>query len=373
MPWLNIEILEIYKKVVFKINTHNLESYLELVKPLNSKAMEDSQKRWDSLAKPLNSLGELEKMIVKISGMVGTSEVDLSKKCAVVLCADNGIIAENVTQTGNEVTYTVAKNVSQGCANVNFMASVSNADVFSVDIGMVADIEDGYEILDRKVSHGTKNFLETSAMTMDETLKAIEVGINLVEELKIKGYKVIATGEMGIGNTTTSSALASVLLNLPVETVTGKGAGLSDGGLKNKVEVIKKGISLRQPNPEDPLDVLSKLGGLDICGMVGLYIGGAIHRMPIVIDGLISAVSALISARICPETVGYMLPSHMSTEPATVKIMDELGLSPTIHAGMHLGEGTGAVALFPLLDMAMKVYDSDRTFNSIGMEAYQKL
>jgi nicotinate-nucleotide--dimethylbenzimidazole phosphoribosyltransferase len=289
------------------------------------------------------------------------------------MCADNGIVEENVTQTDSSITYTVAKNMAENSSNVNLMAKLSNADSFTVDIGMNATVEDGLNIIDRKVSHGTKNFLKAPAMTMEQCTQAILTGIEMVEMVKSKGYNIIATGEMGIGNTTTSSALVSVLLGVEPSLVTGKGAGLSNSGLKRKIEVIQEGIAKHHPDSNSPLEVLSKLGGYDICGMVGVFLGGAIYRIPIVIDGLISAVSALIAYRLSPSTLDYMLPSHIGTEPAMKLVMQELGLNPIIHANMHLGEGTGAVCMFPILDMAMNVYNSNRTFESIGMEAYKEL
>ena len=351
----------------------NLKEYLNKITPLNNSAMILSQQCWDSLAKPLGSLGELENIIVKISGMVNTPKVDISKKCVVIMCADNGIVKENVTQTDSSVTYVVAKNMAEGTSNINLMANISKADVFTIDIGMNIPIDNNLNIIDKKVSYGTKSFLDTDAIGLNNTIKAIINGIDLVKTLKDKNYKIIATGEMGIGNTTTSSAIASVLLNLPVKDVTGKGAGLSNNGLKRKIEVIQKGIELRKPDKSNPLDVLSKVGGLDIAGLVGVFIGGAIYRIPIVIDGFISSISALISARLCPKTINFMIASHMSTEPATRLIMHELNLSPIIKANMHLGEGTGAVTIFPLLDMALNVYNSNRTFNSLGLDAYKKL
>jgi nicotinate-nucleotide--dimethylbenzimidazole phosphoribosyltransferase len=289
------------------------------------------------------------------------------------MCADNGIVEENITQTDSSITYTVAKNMAENSSNVNLMAKLSNVDSFTVDIGMNATVEDGLNIIDRKVSHGTKNFLKAPAMTMEQCTQAILTGIEMVEMVKSKGYNIIATGEMGIGNTTTSSALVSVLLGVEPSIVTGKGAGLSDSGLKRKIEVIREGIAKHHPDSNSPLEVLSKLGGYDICGMVGVFLGGAIYRIPIVIDGLISAVSALIAYRLSPSTVDFMLPSHIGKEPAMKLVMQELGLNPIIHANMHLGEGTGAVCMFPILDMAMNVYNSNRTFESIGMEAYKKL
>lgn len=351
----------------------NFFEYGQTSNTLDVNAMELSKMRWNTIAKPLDSLGELEDIVCKISGMVGTPNIDISKKCVVVMCADNGIVKENVTQSDSSVTYLVAKSMASGTSNVNLMASVSNADVIVVDIGMDTNVESGLNIIDRKVSYGTESFLDTETMGIANTLKAINTGIELVGSLKDGGYQIVATGEMGIGNTTTSSAIASVLLDLPVEEVTGKGAGLSDGGLLHKVEVIKRGIAFTKPNRDDPLDVLKKLGGLDVAGLVGVFIGGAVHRIPIVIDGFISSVSALVAYRCCPNCLNFMVASHMSTEPASKVVMEELRLSPIVNANMRLGEGTGAVTIFPLLDMAMNVYNSNRTFESIGLEAYKRL
>jgi nicotinate-nucleotide--dimethylbenzimidazole phosphoribosyltransferase len=350
-----------------------LKQYLENIKPIDAHAMHTAKGFWDTIAKPLNSLGELEKLVCKMAGITGNPQVEISKSCVAVMCADNGIVEEGVTQTDNSITYLVAKNMSMGTANVNLMARASHSDVFVVDIGMATPLENGLNIIDKKVSLGTKNFLKSQAMTGEQVNQAILVGIETVRNLKAKGYNIIATGEMGIGNTTTSSAIASVLLGVSPKVVTGKGAGLSEDGLQHKVEVIEKAIEMHHPDPHDPLDVLAKVGGYDICGMVGLYLGGAVYGVPIIIDGLISAVSALVACRLSKESVGYMLPSHMSKEPATTLIMKELGLDPIIHANMCLGEGTGSVALIPILNMALEVYHSNRTFNSIGMEAYKPL
>jgi nicotinate-nucleotide--dimethylbenzimidazole phosphoribosyltransferase len=210
-------------------------------------------------------------------------------------------------------------------------------------------------------------------MTRQQAIQAIEVGIDIVFELKEKGIQIIATGEMGIGNTTTSSAIASVLLELPVETVTGKGAGLSNAGLERKIEVIKKAIERNKPGKDDPIDVLSKVGGYDIAGLAGLYIGGAAARIPVVIDGFISAVAALIAIRMEPKVADYMIPSHESKENAGRLILEALSYTPYITCEMCLGEGTGAIALFPLLDMGLAVYHQMSTFEQIEIEAYQPL
>ena len=226
---------------------------------------------------------------------------------------------------------------------------------------------------DLKVAMGTRNMVKEPAMTREETVKGIEAGIEMVSRLKAKGYGLLATGEMGIGNTTTSSAVASVLLDRPVEEMTGRGAGLSSDGLNRKITAIKKAIDKHQPDPKDAIDVLAKVGGLDIAGMAGVFIGGAAFSVPVVIDGFISCVAALIAQRICPTVGDYMIASHVSKEPAAHLILEALGKEAVIHGDMCLGEGSGAVALFPFLDMGTAVYQSMSTFDDIHVEQYEEL
>lgn len=345
--------------------------YIEALKRIEAPdeiAKMQCMKRWDSIAKPLRSLGKLEEGIIQIAGIIGSPQVKLDHKALVILCADNGVVAEGVTQSQSEVTAIVAENFLEmnSCACV--MAKQIGAEVFPIDIGMNRDTKLSPH---RKVAYGTKNMLQEPAMTREQAIRVIEVGIEIAFELKEKGYQIIATGEMGIGNTTTSSAIAAVLLELPVEQVTGKGAGLSGEGLERKIEVIKKSIERNRPDKSDPLDVLSKVGGYDIAGMVGLYIGGAAAKLPVVIDGFISAVAALLAIRIEPKVYPYLLPSHVSKEKAGELLLNALGMRPYLNCDMCLGEGTGAIALFPLLDMGLAVYNQMSTFEQIEIEAYQ--
>lgn len=331
-----------------------------------------AEAKWRSRAIPLGSLGLLEKAVVKIAGLTGNTNVSISKRAVLVMCADNGVVSEGVTQCGSEVTSLVAGNIAKGNSSVCRMADVAHAEVFPVDIGMIAQV-DLPEILDRRIAAGTGNIAVGPAMTREQAVQAIEVGIELVRTQKEKGYSMLATGEMGIGNTTTSSAVAAVLLGRPVTEVTGRGAGLSNDGLKRKVAVIEKAIAVNQPDPLDALDVLHKLGGFDIAGMAGVFIGGAIYQVPVLIDGFISAVSALVAAKLCPSSICSMIASHVSAEPAASFALDELGFKPLITAGLRLGEGTGAVCAWPLLDMALAVYNDMSTFTEIGIDAYQPL
>ena len=252
------------------------------------------------------------------------------------------------------------------------MAEVAGVDIFPVDIGMATDVS-GLTVGEKKVARGTKNFAKEPAMSRQEVWKAIEVGIGIVRELREKGYGVIATGEMGIGNTTTSSAVASVLLGKDPEEVTGKGAGLTSEGLKRKIRVIREAIRTHAPYAQDVPDVLSKVGGLDIAGMTGLFLGGALYHVPVVIDGFISAVAALCAVRMVPDAAGYVLPSHVSAEPAGAMILEALHLTPFLTCDMCLGEGSGAVAVMPLLEMGLQVYRKMGSFSDIQVEQYQIL
>ncbi len=331
--------------------------------------MAAAKARWDAIGKPLNSLGLLEQLVRQIAGITGDSNVTLSRKCVAVLCADNGVVAEGVTQTDSSVTAVVAANMAKGIANINAMARVANAAVVPVDIGICTDVRcDGLQV--EKVAYGTRNLLREPAMTREQAERAIGVGVRLVEQLQRQGYQIIATGEMGIGNTTTSSAVLCVLLHEPVERVAGRGAGLSNEGLRRKQTVIREAIRRHQPNPNDPIDVLAKVGGLDLAGLAGVCLGGAIYRVPIVLDGLISAAAALAAVGMHAGVADYLLASHLSREPASATALEKLGLQPVIHGGLALGEGTGAVALFPLLDMALSVYQQDTTFAKINIPQY---
>lgn len=349
-----------------------LEAIGHNVRELDAVSMNLCRQNWDKLAKPLRSMGAFEDVITQIAGIKGTAKVNIQKKAIVVMCSDNGVVEEKVTQTDSFVTTAVTINMGKGRGNINKLAKASGAKVIPVDIGICQDI-DSPEILHKKISYGTKNISKEPAMDEEQVMRAIDIGIDLVRELKAEGYELIGTGEMGIGNTTTSSAITSVLLDLNPKTVTGKGAGLTLEGINHKIEVIEKAINLNQPNPNNPLDILRKLGGYDIAGLTGVFLGGMVYQVPIVIDGFISSVAALLAVRIRKEAIHYMIPSHLSMEPACQYIMKELGLSPIIHGNLALGEGSGAAFLFPLLDMACDMYLEGSTFEDISVPAYEHL
>ncbi|WP_310603329.1 nicotinate-nucleotide--dimethylbenzimidazole phosphoribosyltransferase [Anaerosporobacter sp.] len=340
------------------------------IKPRDEIAIENARNHWLNIAKPLFSLGKLEKAVIDIAGMKGTCDYKLDKRGLLIFCADNGVVAEGVTQTGQEVTAIVSDNFSKGNTSVCKMAQIAKADVMPIDIGIAVDVP-SITKKELKVAYGTKNMTKEAAMTREEAVKAILIGIDAVKQCKETGYEILATGEMGIGNTTTSSAVASVLLHKPVELVTGKGAGLTNEGLERKVQAIKKAIEINKPDANDAIDVLLKVGGLDIAGIVGAFLGGALYQIPIVIDGFICAVAALIAARINTFARDYMIPSHVSKEPAGKMVLKELGLEPYITCDMCLGEGTGAVVVLPLLDMGLAVYREMNTFADINIDNYE--
>lgn len=347
-----------------------LEETIRKITPLDKEAMKNAQERWNSIAKPLHSLGMLEELVIQIAGMTGNPAVDIGKKALVAMCADNGVVAEGVTQCGQEVTAVVAEEFLAGNSTACKMCQHCGADLIPVDVGMAVDTK---VRTDLKVAYGTGNLAKEPAMTREQAVRSIEAGIHMAEELAGKGYRMLATGEMGIGNTTTSSAMASVFLDQSPEKMTGRGAGLTSQGLEKKIQVIKESIVLHRPDKNEPLDVLSKVGGFDIGGMAGVFLGGAALKLPVVMDGFISCVAALLAVRLCPAVSDYIIASHVSKEPAARLILEALGKRALLHADMCLGEGTGAAAVFPVLDMAVMVYNTMSTFGDMQIESYQEL
>ena len=362
------------------------------------------KKHWDNAAKPLDSLGVFEDITARMGSIFGTADLKLDKKAVIVMCADNGIVDEGVSQCGSEVTLAVASAMGENKSSVCRMAAVNNTKIIPVDIGIKSD-EKISCVLDRKVANGTRNFAKEPAMTEEELCHGIQVGMDMVLHCKNEGYSIIGTGEMGIGNTTTSSAVAIAILlsdnsmdkldktkNIGnsdnrdinskidfymesyVNKLVGRGAGLSDEGLEKKKSVICKELKKYElyKSDTDILTILQTVGGLDIAGLVGVIIGGAVYHIPIVLDGVISAVAALVAVRLFPNVQDYIFASHMGKEPAVKNILDELGLKPVIYGELALGEGTGAVMMFSLLDMVLSLYNEQTTFDDIKIEAYKR-
>lgn len=357
--------------------------------------LNESRAKWDSIAKPLNSLGRFEDAINRIAAIAGTTDLSLDKVILYVFAADNGVVDEGISQAGQEVTAICAKGIAAGRHSVAVMAKKAGVDVQVVDIGVNADMSgmydvhseadvsgsvrveddhlcDGY-ILNRKIRMGTRNFAVKEAMTEEEAMAAMETGFELVETAKAKGYELVCIGEMGIGNTTTSTAIACSLLGLQAEDITGRGAGLDSEGLAIKKQVIQSAIDNYGLYGSNPLTVLKTVGGFDIAAMAGVYIGGAAYGMPIVMDGVISAVAALVAERLVPGVKEYIIPSHMSGEPAMIRITEELNLAPVIEGNMSLGEGTGAVLMVELINNIVQVYNHAARFDERDITPYEHL
>lgn len=353
-------------------NEHTREALLALkIEPPDETVRSQVLKNWDSIAKPLDGMGRFETLTAQIGAISGDAGVAIGKKAVIIMCADNGIVAESISQSGQEVTAAVAREMTRKESSVGRMAGVIGADTIPVDIGI-----NGKQTIDgmvmRKVRCGTRNFCIEPAMTEEEAVAAIWVGIELVAECKASGYQILATGEMGIGNTTTSSAVAAAFLDCEVEEVTGRGAGLSEEGLLKKKRIIKAALKKYDLKHADALRVLETVGGLDIAGLAGVCIGGALCHVPIVLDGVISLVAALIAEELVPGVREYLIASHRGKEPAIAKISERLLLYPIIDGALALGEGTGAVMMFALLDMALAVYQGRTTFSDIQVEQYTR-
>ena len=332
---------------------------------------EQAFKNWDKIAKPLNGMGRFEVLIAKIAAIVKSDTIDISKKAVVIMCADNGVVEEGISQSEQKVTIAVSGMMGQRISSVCHMAKVIGADTIPVDVGINFDgMIQG--VLNKKVCLGTRNFMKEPAMTEAEVVQAISVGIEMVASCKEAGYKILATGEVGIGNTTTSSAVATALLQCDASEVTGRGAGLSDDGLVRKQQVIETAVQKYDLYHAEPFTVLQTVGGLDIAGLVGICIGGAMYDVPIVLDGVISMSAALLAERMFPGIKKFYIPSHIGKEPAIKRIAEELELEPVIEGKLALGEGTGAVMMFPLLDMALSVYRNRTTFEDINLEQYKR-
>lgn len=330
-----------------------------------------SKKRWDSIAKPIEGLGKMEGLITKIAGAQNRIDVCIDKKAVVVFCADNGVVKQNISQVDSSVTANIVRSIQGGTSSVAVMAKSANADVFVFDVGVLTD-EAG--VVNCKLMYGTDDISEGPAMSREVAVATIEGGIAAVTKLSEEGYNLIATGEAGIGNTTTSAAVAGALLDLDASAVTGKGSGLTDEALHHKIDIVSKAWEVNEiEKSTDVIDVVAKVGGLDIAALTGAYIGAAMNKVPIIMDGIISAVAALCAFHINENVRDYIIPSHMSMEPAMIKICERLGLKPVIHADMHLGEGTGAVLLMPMLDTVMTVYNSGATFEKIEVKQYERL
>lgn len=356
-----------------------IEEMLAKAEPISPKILQEAKEHWNRIAKPLYSLGKLETIISRMAAIQGNSNQVLAKKAAlVIMCADHGVVAEGVTQTGYEVTKVVTDNFVNKRASAAIMAREAGVDLFPVDMGINCvpysenQIKKG-AVLNRKIARGSGNIAKEPAMSEQQCRQALLTGIILAGQIKDMGYHMIATGEMGIGNTTPSSAIASFLLKQPPEKMTGKGAGLSKEGIERKQKAVEAAIERykRQQITGSAIEILANLGGYDIAGIAGQFLGGYIYKIPVLIDGFISAVSALCAAEICPQAKSCMFATHISKEPAGGLVLDALELEPLVHADMCLGEGTGALTVIPMIRMAAQVYNQMGVFGEIAIEQYE--
>ena len=345
----------------------DLESWIRSVRPADEAIMNNVRMIWDHKCMPLGSLGEFQEMIVRIAGAEKTVHPHIDRKLTFVMAADNGVVGEGVSQSDHHVTTQVVENMTKDKATIAIMSKFQRSDFRIIDMGMKEHVPG---TLDRSLMSGTWNMTKGPAMTYETAEEAIRIGAEEAAEAAAKGYDLFATGEMGIGNTTTSTAVLAAFTGCDVESITGRGAGLSSEGLIRKIQAIRKALEVNKPDPRDPIDVLAKVGGLDLAGLTGIFIGAASAGIPVVIDGFIASVAALAAKRLCPEVTGYMLPSHCSMEPGALKVFDELQLQPVIYGGLRLGEGSGAVLLFAMLDHIMNIYRKLPSFDEAHVETY---
>ncbi len=346
-----------------------IEEIIQKIKPVNFKLMEEAQEKLDNLTKPQRSLGKLEDFARRIVGISGTLSPAIKRKVIFVMAGDHGVAEEGVSAYPQEVTFQMVYNFIQGGAAINVLARHIGAKIVVVDMGVAKDFPSGKGIVVKKISYGTKNIAKGPAMSKVEAERAIMAGIEVFEdELSKKGIDIIGLGEMGIANTTSSSAIVACLTKSKVEDVTGRGTGIDESQLKNKIRVIKQAIEVNRPDPEDALNVLSKIGGFEIGGLVGCILAAASHRVPIVIDGFISCVSALIAIKLAPLAKDYIFTSHNSVEKGHKIALKYIEKVPMFDLGMRLGEGTGAALGISFVDAGVKILTQMATFADAGVD-----
>jgi len=335
--------------------------------PPDEAAMETARIRQQSLAKPPHSLGRLEDISVRIAGITGKVFNRTDKRRILVFASDNGIVEEGVASAPQSVTLAQTVNIARGLTGVGVIARHYHSETDVIDLGVNADFSHP-GVRNEKIAYGTKNFAKEPAMTREQAERAMATGIGAVRRAKADGIEIIGVGEMGIGNTSTSSAVLSVLLGLSAEDTVSRGGGVNDTGFLRKKEVIDGAISLHKPDSADPIDVLSKVGGFDLCGMTGAFLAAAAERMPVVIDGFISAVAALCAVRLNPLCAHFMIPSHASMERGYRLAMEAIGLEPILNLGMRLGEGSGCPIAFEIVSTALDVIENMATFSEAAID-----
>lgn len=344
-----------------------LEEIIKDIKPLDEAAMKAARARQDTLTKPRGSLGRLEELSIQLAGMKADPLPAVERKAIIVMAADHGVAREGVSAYPSDVTAQMVLNFVRGGAAINVLAHQARARVTVVDIGVTADFEPMPGLVRRKVMCGTRNIAQGPAMTRQEAEQALQVGVDVLNEEAVQGLDLVATGDMGIGNTTPSSAIAAVLTGLPVAQVVGRGTGIDDLGLERKIKVIEQALAVNRPDPNDVLDILHKVGGLEIAGLAGVMIAAASRRIPIVVDGFISTASAMIAVGRVPGVREYLISSHQSVEIGHQAMLKHLNLKPLLDLNLRLGEGTGSALAFHLIEASARILREMATFDEAGV------
>lgn len=344
-----------------------LQKTIDRIGALDNEVMEKARVRVDNLIKPPKSLGRLEDLAVQLAGITKNIHPVVDNKAIIVMSGDHGVCEEGVAPNPQEITLMQTLNFPKGITGVCALAKASGAKIVTVDIGVKTDLEADCGVLMKKIKYGTDNMAKGPAMTREEAIKSLEVGIEVATEEIKKGINLLGTGEMGIGNTTASTAILAVIGGFNPDEITGRGAGLSSEGIQHKAKVIERAIAVNKPDASDGIDVLSKVGGLEIGGMAGVMLAAAANRVPVVVDGYISTAAALIAVAIAPKVKDYLIPSHASAEIGGKKALELLGIQPMIYMDLCLGEGSGAALVFPIIEAACHMINSMITFEEAGI------
>jgi len=349
-----------------------LYNTIDMIKPLDKGAMAEARAHQDLLTKPQGSLGRLEELAIKLAGIQGKPIPKIKHKAVITMAGDHGVVAEGVGNWPQEVTAQMVYNFLAGGAGINVLAAQAGARVVVVDMGVVAELEAHPRLISKKIAPGTQNMCLGPAMTLEQAVKSIESGIEVVAAELAKGLDIVGTGDMGIGNTTASSAICAAMTGKPVAEVTGRGTGIDNEQLEHKIEVIKRALAVNQPDPQKPLEVLAKVGGFEIGGLVGVMLAAAAYRIPVVIDGFISGAAALVAKALAPRLGDFLIAAHVSAEAGHRPLLKYLGLKPLLDLNMRLGEGTGAALGIFLAEAAARILAEMSTFAQAGVSERNK-
>ena len=346
---------------------NKLQDIIARIKPLDRAAMDSAFARQNTLTKPPGSLGRLEELSAQLAGIQGKPLPQVIHKAIITMAGDHGVVAEKIGNWPQEITAQMVHNFLNGGAGINVLARQTGARVIVVDMGVATEIGPNPSLLSRKIDYGTRNMAKGPAMTAGQAVQAVETGIDIAASEAIKGLDVVGTGDMGIGNTTASSAIFAAISGKPVAEVTGRGTGLSDEQLAHKITIIEKALAINQPDATNPFDVLAKVGGFEIGGLAGVMLGAAANRIPVVIDGFISGAAALIATALAPILKDYLIAAHLSAEKGHRLMLDYLGVKPLLHLDMRLGEGSAAALGIFLAEASARILSEMATFGEANV------